>query len=638
MSVHMDLDDKFIRVTFDYNPTFVSQIKGIPGVRFNNGEQDKTGPHWRIPIDIDLCHMMRSVFGENIVIEPKLREWAKHRSKQNSKLTELALSDTAELDHLHKKLPKLYEAIHLGPAGLHMDAKKRAKALKGPPSFQAADVKFIATSDSPMNCNQPGLGKTLETIAAVYEGGDEQGSKLVVAPLTSLETVWGDHLNVWQEQIVIVAPPDRKGREAAVAAAREAHRQDMDFWFVINPAMVQYRNEFRMCDTHKAAKKKPKVAELKDCFECELYLDSLFPDILDIDWEIVILDEFHKMGMGNSSTLSYKALRDIKCRKRIALSGTPMGGKPIKMFGILSFLFPDEFTSKWRFADTWLEISSGYDGHKSIEGLKPGLEEDFYKMLSRYMIRRTKRECLPWLPEKQWVNLELAMTPGQGAQYEEFAELAEIRIDEEELSATSVLAEYTRLKQFAMAKQTILGRDHDGKLMVKPTTDSNKLPYVIDLLNERGIRPGDEAEGDEQVVIFSQFSQVTNMVCDELQRLGYPADRITGDVGSKERTRLTREFQSPNGSRVLCMTTTAGGVAITLDRASTVIFLDETWNPDDQEQAEDRCHRGSRLHQVTIYYLRSKKTIEQYIQETVTDKSTINKDILDLRRQGLRSK
>jgi SNF2 family DNA or RNA helicase len=307
------------------------------------------------------------------------------------------------------------------------------------------------------------------------------------------------------------------------------------------------------------------------------------------------------------------------------------------MYGVLSFLFPNEFTSKWRFADTWLTISSGYQGHKSIEGIKPGLEEDFYKMLSRYMIRRTKAECLPWLPAKQYVNLELEMTPGQGIQYQQFAEEAEIRIDEEELSATSVLAEYTRLKQFATAKQTILGRDTDGRVLVKPTDDSNKLPYVIDLLEERGIRPGEDDEGDEQVVIFSQFSSVTDMVCEKLQELGYPAEKLTGDVGPKEREALQRDFQAEGGLRIICMTTTAGGVAITLDRASTVVFLDETWDPDDQEQAEDRCHRGSRLHQVTIYYLRSKATIEQYIQQRVTDKSTVNRDILDLRRQGLRS-
>lgn len=629
----MDLEDTFIKVTFEYDPVAVTKIKRIPGSRFNRTVAED--PHWRIAIDIDLCHQMREQFGNDLVISPALRRWARMKKVENEQLTTLALTDSATLDILHEKLPALAEAIHLGPHGRHMSPAERKKALAGPGSFQAADTKFLATSSSPMNCNQPGLGKTLETIAAVFEGGTEVGPKLVVAPLTSLETVWDDHLRAWQDQPVLLAPPDRAGRQVAVQRALEMAQAGESFWLVINPAMIQYKNDFQRCD-HHAADKRAKVGDMKICHLCQPKLTAMFPELFEIEWSTLVLDEFHKMGLGNPATLTYKAMCDVKSKKRIALSGTPMGGKAIKMFGVLSFLFPDEFTSKWRFADQWLEVTdTGYG--KTIGDIKRGKEEDFYKMLSRYMIRRTKEECLPWLPAKQYVELYIPMLPAQKSQYDEFAAEAEIRIDEEQMTATSILAEYTRLKQFATAKQTILGRDKDGKVLVKPTIDSNKLSYVIDLLEERGIRPGEDAEGDEQVVIFSQFSQVVDMLCDHLEEKGYPAARITGGVGPKERTALQRDFQKEGGLRVMCMTTTAGGVAITLDRASTVIFLDETWNPDDQEQAEDRCHRGSRIHQVTIYYLRSKDTIEEYIETKVKNKKSINRDILDLRRQGLRA-
>lgn len=84
--------------------------------------------------------------------------------------------------------------------------------------------------------------------------------------------------------------------------------------------------------------------------------------------------------------------------------------------------------------------------------------------------------------------------------------------------------------------------------------------------------------------------------------------------------------------RVMCLNTKAAGVSINLDRASTAIFLDETWNPDDQEQAEDRIHRGSRIHQVTIYYIRTKKTIQELIRRKTERKDHSNKVILKLRR------
>src|ERR1044072_599452 len=117
---------------------------------------------------------------------------------------------------------------------------------------------------------------------------------------------------------------------------------------------------------------------------------------------------------------------------------------------------------------------------------------------------------------------------------------------------------------------------------------------------------------------------------------GVKAEKITGDVSQVKREELISRFQA-NGVSVVVLSTKAGGVSITLDNANTVIHVDETWDPDDQEQVEDRAHRISRLHQVNVFILRSKGTIEEYIQQRVLDKAAINREILDLRRQGLRA-
>lgn len=111
---------------------------------------------------------------------------------------------------------------------------------------------------------------------------------------------------------------------------------------------------------------------------------------------------------------------------------------------------------------------------------------------------------------------------------------------------------------------------------------------------------------------------------------------ITGAVNKRgERAAIQKAFQAQGGARVIVMTTTAGGVAITLDAADTVIFMDEMWSPADMEQAEDRVHRASRIHQVTIYYLRTVDTIDDYRMETVGSKAELHKEVLDIRRQYL---
>jgi SNF2 family DNA or RNA helicase len=81
------------------------------------------------------------------------------------------------------------------------------------------------------------------------------------------------------------------------------------------------------------------------------------------------------------------------------------------------------------------------------------------------------------------------------------------------------------------------------------------------------------------------------------------------------------------------MTTTAGGVAIDLGRADTCHVMDETWNPDDQEQLTDRILGAYKLHQVSCFYYRSLNTVEEYIAGVTALKSNLNDIVLDVHRQ-----
>src|SRR5690606_8281759 len=112
----------------------------------------------------------------------------------------------------------------------------------------------------------------------------------------------------------------------------------------------------------------------------------------------------------------------------------------------------------------------------------------------------------------------------------------------------------------------------------------------------------------EGVIVFSQFTQVIDMVEGWLLKQGVHCAKITGKVKGKDRTKAVNDFQSGK-VHVMLMNTNAGGVAITLDRADTVVFLDQTWNPDDEEQAVGRAHRGSKDRQVMAYRILAKDTI-----------------------------
>lgn len=632
----LDEKQKRIEVVFPYHADLVRNIKRVPGARFV-----RTGPHWTIPKDLDACRELREKIDPDrrgiLEIGPELRMWATSQLETHRNLGSLAAATTAELSVLPDRLPDLYEAVHVGPIGRFLNAKEFKAKLKEPPSFQAADVAFMAQAEAPGNFNQPGTGKTIEVIAATYEAKLDHGLHIVACPLTSMESVWEMELIKWTDAWVLSATGNRASREAAIAEALRLASEGECTWLIVNPAMLAVaKDDTNTSDTY-VKKVKPKEYDADMGCRCDRlkdphwHYDYRYPEFATLPITQLIIDEAHDAALGNPNALTSVGIRKIgeRAEKRTVMTATPMGGKPIKLFGILQYLRPDVFTSKYNWADNWLlteQTDNGYGKNLAKAKLNPVKERRFNESLIPYVLRRTKEDVLPWLPPKQFVHLWCDMTDAQKTQYEKFAADADIRIGDEGLSATNVLAEYTRLRQFATAVCTI----SDGSLI--PTTDSSKLPHLMQILEERGM-VGEDKTDKEQVVIFSQFNEVVHMVANHLREKGVAVETLTGQTTQTKRNELQTRFQEGGDLQVLVMNVKAGGVSITLDRASTVVFMDETWNPDDQEQAEDRCHRASRIHQVTIYYLRTKETIEEYVFDTTTGKSLTNEQVLDIRRR-----
>lgn len=605
VEVKMNSNGDRMEIRFPYSPEDVKRIKKVPGHRFRPPQDG--GPLWLLPLDMVSARMLRDQFGDRLDLDREVRIWGRGEVGKEKKLKSLASADDADLPNLKQHFPEFYKWLR---------------------PYQRSGAAFMAAT-SCINADEPGLGKTPQTLAAILESAPD-GQHLIVAPKTSLDTVWAAHVEQWTDipYLVLSGSDSKNEREEILDLVQEWHETGEPFILITNPAMISYVKDD---EAEQIVKRGRLVAPLK----------AVNPVIHQIRWRRVVFDEYHKMGLSNNQTNFFTAANALSADEKTLLSGTPMGGKPIKLWGALHFLHPQSFTSKWRWVDQWLDVEEEKVGRdqqtvRKIHGVRKDREDQFDEHLRPLMVRRTKAEVLPELPPKQYQEIWADMTPGQKRQYEQFALDAELKIEEENLTATGILAEYTRLKQFSNARQEA-SRYHDD-IKVTPTYDSGKLPHVLQVLNERGIDRGEEAWGEEQVVIFSQSRLMVDMVCKWLnEKQGIHAEKITGETKQSMRETLVNEFQA-GAFRVMCISTTAGGVALTLDKASTAIILDETWDPDDQTQAEDRIHRASRLdHKVLIIYIRSKNTIEERIRAMVQGKQITNNEILDLRRQGLRA-
>jgi SNF2 family DNA or RNA helicase len=562
---------------------------------------------WMLPLKVEVCTALRKLWGKDLVISKQLNRWARE-----------AIANQAIVDSLHKATSAELNAVSLTHPAL-------AKAMESR-TYQQVGAVFIKHQRYALIADEPGLGKTLEAIAGLVEADCWRGLILVAAPLTSLRTVWERELSKWapEAHVVIGVPRKYDNRVARIDIQNKfiehyAENPAQPHVMVVNPEMLQARKA------------------------------DNFPLFNAVEWQAIVVDESHKYLAGIKSardrTQTGKGLLDLKIASdgvRVALSGTPMRGKAHQLWGTLHWLRPKEYTAAYRWYERYFMTDKGYMGSITIGDLNPYRKEQFFKSLDDVMLRRTKAEVVQELPAKQHIDVMVDMTATQESMYKAMAadaasELLALSDEYDEagqISAVGVLAIMTRLKQFADCGWR--GANVEGMV---PTAKmhplhSGKTQVIEDMLIERGIAgPEDEREGDHKIVIASQFTKVIDSLDDYLRSINVETLKITGSVSEPKRVAAQEAFQSAGGPRVMLMNTKAGGVSITLDAyCDELIIIDETWTPDDQEQLADRIHRVSRIHQVTIYKLLTKDTIDEYIRDLTARKDSFQKMILDGRR------
>jgi SNF2 family DNA or RNA helicase len=138
--------------------------------------------------------------------------------------------------------------------------------------------------------------------------------------------------------------------------------------------------------------------------------------------------------------------------------------------------------------------------------------------------------------------------------------------------------------------------------IVKMTEPSSKLDALMELL-------ADTPLDSEPVVVFSQFKGSIRMLKERCEKAKISIATLTGDTPSAERTRAIQGFQAGK-YQVFAGTIAAGGVGITLTRASTVVFLDRAWSPSSNKQAEDRLHRIGQKNAVQVIDIMARNTVD----------------------------
>jgi SNF2 family DNA or RNA helicase len=423
--------------------------------------------------------------------------------------------------------------------------------------FQAEDVAHLRGQTAVLIANEMGTGKTYEAIARDQEiRSTKAGPTLVIAPLTTLMSTWRQHFEDLTNLSVVVVDP-------------KARKRSWEHFDII----------------------------AGDVFCVHWEVLRLMPELFEVQWTHVIADECHRAK--NRKAQQTRALKRIDGWYKTAMSGTPVVNRPDELWSILNWLKPKQYGSYWRFFKNYVETTTQFArGHQYQQIVGPKNLDKLHRELDPFFVRRRKKDVLKDLPDKYYTAIKVDLAPEQRRIYNQMRDemIAWIGQQAEEvLAAPVVIAQLTRLQQFAVAYAQF---SEAGRIVL--SEPSSKLDACMEVIDEAG---------EEQIVVFSRFRSLLYLLEERLHSLHISYVSLTGDTPQEGRAKLVDDFQAGK-ARVFIGTIAAGGIGITLHAASTVIFLDRDWSPALNAQAEDRLHRIGQTNAVQVIDIVARNTID----------------------------
>ena len=446
--------------------------------------------------------------------------------------------------------------------------------------------KCWSQSKNSILADEMGLGKTIQALAFLdflKTNCKINGPFLVVAPTSTLYN-WEAEVHKWTDFRSVVFSGNEKCRQ------------------IIKDYLLFYRDK-------------------KGNFE----KSSLIFDILITSYEILakeltliksifffyaIIDEAHRLKNYKSST--FATCSSIHSQQFLLLTGTPIQNNVMELWSLLHFIDPESFKDPAAF-------EAQFGDSTNI----PAIEKLQRDILSKYILRRKKSDIKEIeLPAKEETIVEIELTQIQRTIYkniiEDHSEIL-MNISNNKRAMNNIMFQLRKIcshpylipniEQLCLAQykenkgipadQNLTTEDEYNSLVLA----SGKTIFIDKLLPKL-------KEGNHKVLIFSQLTTMLDILEDYIIYKKYKYERLDGNSSLSSRNQSIERFQNDSDSFIFLLSTRAGGFGINLTVADTVIIYDSDWNPQNDIQAQARCHRFGQTKDVKVYRLLTRNTYE----------------------------
>lgn len=412
---------------------------------------------------------------------------------------------------------------------------------------------------------EPGCGKTYGAIWVTQKLGADK-RVIIVCPKRVIPS--------WQTSIKTITGQEAKVLSRTTKAGR-AHIESMlngeDGWWIINFELL---------------------VSLQKAVEAGKWPNASFSKK---SFDMVVVDEVHRIA--NHRTQSFRAVKALKSKYSLGLSGTPAGNKPVNIYGVLKFLNPDSVDrSFYRFADEFFVSQLNpfaaspyariYGGERTPGALRDSVGDNWSAMRGS--------EVFGDLPPVNVQRVACGMRREQRRMYREFVDHRLAVMDGGASVASSAAVLDGRLRQITLGPLRIVGDSVEFE-----ERGSSKIDATLDILSD--LPP------DGRVILWCHSRKFMTPLRKRLADAGYQSVELSSDYHDE-----WRRFLEPDGPRVLCavIAAAAEGIDGLQNVCNTEIWLSEDNSVILNLQASARLNRKGQCRRVNRFLLQCENTVD----------------------------